>query len=385
MGKELKLSYEKNFSSQRPDGRYVCTMAAHMAMLRNTPPRLALPKSLTEETFSAWQNELKDTLKKQLRLPTATVQPPPKYFFSNQREGYRTEKWEFYPDDYSAVPFLVLIPDRATPTSPQPAVMCYLDACENKEYAAGEPLLQHPNCQQTKGSFPFAAEYAKNGIVTFVFDNPGIAECSVFSDPSLGETQSYIREILCHGLLESGMGYLGLTVFQRIQFMKWLDSFPYVDKNRLAIAAHGLGTEAAVSVGLLEDNIRALVFGNILKDPRQYYVSATEQNEQVMAQDIGKWHILPGKNGSFGYQDLCAAFAPRHLYLCNGSNEDLVNTVRRAYSLNNAESSLFCESSVKCTATLALKGLHKDEIYSPPTLNFNEECRFLKNALRQID
>ena len=376
---ELKLSYDEHFAP-RADGRYVCTMAAHMAMLRDLKPRLALPENLTPETFAAWQQDVKDTLFKQLRMPQVGPQPAPVKLYSQQRDGYRVEKWEFYPDDFTVVPFLVLIPDGACAEKPAPAVLCYLGSCECKEFAAGEPLLDHPNCQQNQGYSPFAREYARNGMVAFVFDTPGIGECSVQSPAELGATQSYIREILCHGLLETGIGYVGLTVFQRLQFMNWLDCFPFMDQNKIAIAAHDLGTESGIIVGLLEERIRGIVYGDILRDPRRQYVAVTEQDQQTMAQDTGKWHTLPGKRMTYGYPDLCAAFAPRHLHLCEGSNGEFVDTVRRSYEFCNAREALLVGATVKAGEILPTKGLWDQEVYGTPVLDTAIELKFLKKC-----
>lgn len=379
MAGELELTYEKNFAP-RADGRYVCTMAAHMAMLRDLKPRLALPENLTEESFATWQKEVKETLTKQLRMPQVGPQPAPVKLSTVQRDGYRVEKWEFYPDDYTVVPFLALIPDGATAETPAPAVMCYLGSTECKESAAGEPLLEHPNCQQTQGSSPFAQEYVQNGMVAFVFDTPGIGECSVLANPELGATQSYVREILCHGLLETGIGYVGLTVFQRLQFMNWLDAFPYADQSKLAIAARDLGTESAIAVGLLDDRIKAITYGDVLRDARRHYVAATEQPGPIMAQDVGKWHTLPGRMTAFGYPDLCAAFAPRHLMLCEGSNKEFVNIVRRAYGFCNAEDALLVGATAKIGVTLPLQGLHNEDIYAAPVQSIEKELRLLKKC-----
>ena len=381
MAGELELTYEKNFAP-RADGRYVCTMAAHMAMLRDLQPRLALPENLTEESFATWQQEVKDTLRKQLRMPQVGPQPAPVKLSVVQREGYRVEKWEFYPDDYTVVPFLALVPDSATEETPAPAVMCYLGSTENKEFAAGEPLLAHPNCQENQGASPFAQEYAQNGLVAFVFDTPGIGECSVLANPELGATQSYIREILCHGLLETGIGYVGLTVFQRLQFLNWLDTFPYADQDKLAIAARDLGAESAIAVGLLDARIKAIVYGDVLRDARHHYIAATEQPGPIMAQDVGKWHTLPGKMMTYGYQDLCAAFAPRHLRLCGGSNEEIVNTVRRAYTFCNADDALSVSPTAKIGVTLPLCGLHNEDIYAAPVQDTSKDLKLFQECFQ---
>ena len=56
----LNLTYEEHFKSHRPDGRFVSTFAAHMQWLRDLKPELALPEALTEESFAAWQQAVKE-------------------------------------------------------------------------------------------------------------------------------------------------------------------------------------------------------------------------------------------------------------------------------------------------------------------------------------
>jgi len=334
----LNLTYEKDFKSHRPDGRHVSTLAAHMEMLRNLKPDLSCPENLTEESFKAWQEKVKARCRELLCMPEPTPQPDPVMLSCVQREGYRVEKWEYYPDDYSAVPFLALIPDGASEEKPVPAVMCLLGSNHPKEYAAGEPCEGHPNF-----ATPHHADrnqmglyIVQNGMAAFVFDNPGIGECSVLADPAAGASQMYTRSVLCHGLLDSGIPYVGLTVFQRMQFLKHLKTLPYIDQERIAISSHSLGTEAAIFIGLLCDEIKGIVFNEDLHDDRRRFMCITEHPGERMFQNYGNWHIVPGQFASFGYQDMCAAFAPRYLGMTEGGADEFMHTITRAYEFCGA-------------------------------------------------
>jgi len=339
----LNLSYEEHFRSHRPDGRYVCSVAALMAQLRDMKPTLALPENLTKESFATWQQNVKDTLWRHLAMPEPTPQPAPVKLETHQRDGYRVERWEFYPDDYCAVPFLVMIPDEATEENKVPGVLCYLGSGANKEFVCDEPCDQHPN--RDGGKYPernkMGLHMVRNGMAAFVFENPGTAESSILTPPELGTTHMYTRTVLCHGLLEMGRNYVGYTVFQRLQFLNWMDMFPFVDQTKMGISSHSLGTEAAIAVGLLDPRIKAIVFNDFLHDDRRRYVAITEQKKEKMSQDIGNWHIMPGKFGTYGYQDMCAAFAPGYLSLNEGGSYEMTETVRRAYRLLDAENRFY--------------------------------------------
>ena len=336
------LSYEKNFAP-RADGRYVCTLAAKMARVRDTKPLLELPEELDAEKLEAWKREVRDKLRELLALPEPTPQPEPVLLSSVQREGYRVEKWEFYPDDYTAVPFLALIPDEASPENPVPAVMCFLGSNHNKEFIAGEPQIDHPNCLVTR--YPernrMGKYFAQNGMAAFVFDNPAIGETSVMGDPAFGETQYYSRVQLCAGYLQFGMNYLTVTVSQKLRFMEqFLCKQGYVDQKRIAVSGHSLGTEVGIMLSVLRDDISAMVFNDCVTDGARRFAGITEEPENQMSQDIGNWHTVPGMLKYFDLRELCAAFAPNPLALTEGAGNYSLEIIRRAYAAAGVEDKL---------------------------------------------
>lgn len=393
------MTYEEHFRSHRPDGRHVCTMAAQMAMFRDMKQELALPEKLDRQTFEEWRGKVQRKHTELLSLPGFTPQPDPVMLSCVQRDGYRVEKWEFYPDDYTAVPFLALIPDEASKTHPVPGVMCLLGSNHSKEFICGEEEIDHPNC---KGQVRFpdrnrmAVHLVKNGMAAFAFDNPGIGETSVLTDPAFGQTQGNTRVQMCHGYLDMGLNYPGITVFHKLCFMKHLERLEYIDQERIGISSFSLGTEAALGLGLMCDNIRAIVFNEFLHNDLRRYVAITEQEENNMIQNIGNWHIIPGRLRYFGFPELCAALAPKYLAMTEGGPDEFLNIVKRAYAVCDAEDRLqisyypaFADPASRTVHDdIPDHGLTREEFYTkysyclPPDHSFRAEpaIKLLKKA-----
>ena len=332
----MKISYETHYRSKRSDGRHTSTMAAFMERLRNTPASLALAEEYDAETYEAWRIALKRRVGELLRLDFFEVeakrQPTPMLISRVRREGYTVERWELYPDDYSVVPFLALIPDGASKEKPVPAVMCFPGSTFSKEFLAGEPLLDVANCHMQ--NYPdrnrMALYIVKAGMAAFAFDNPETAECSLPVERE-GDYGGKARVQLCHGLLQSGLSYFGLSTAQKLCALDFIKTLPYVDKERLGVSAHSLGCDDAMHVALLRDEIRAVVFNDLVADARQRYYATTEYEEAKMINDVGAWHVVPGAYMNYDRTDILAALAPRWLALNEGGAQYYLDKIRRAY------------------------------------------------------
>ncbi|MBQ7386786.1 MAG: hypothetical protein IJW03_01330 [Clostridia bacterium] len=341
----MKISYETHYKSLRDDGRHTSPMAALMERLRRTPAALEFQRNCSLEQFFAWREELKLKVRELLRLDVllseANRQPAPQMISSVQRDGYRVERWEMYPDDYSVVPFLALIPDGASEKNRVPAVMCFPGSTFSKEFISGEPLLDMANCHMDK--YPernrMALYIVKNGMAAFAFDNPETAECTLEIERE-GDFGGKARNQLCHGLLHSGFSYFGVSTAQKLVALAYIKTLPYVDNDRLAVSAHSLGCDDAMHVSLLCDEIRAVVFNDLVGDARQRYYATTEYDETRMCNDVGAWHIVPGAYMNYDRTDMLAALAPRWLALNEGGAEYYLDKIRRAYKLQNAEGRL---------------------------------------------
>ncbi len=322
----MKLTYEDNFKSEREDGRFTSSLAAQMEMLRHYKPILRLPDELTPEIFADWRDKVKNKTEKLLSLPERTPQPAPKLLSSVQRDGYRAEKWELYPDSYSAVPFFVLVPDGASAENKAPAVFCLPGAITSKEWLAGEPIIEG---KATFTKYPernhMAKHYAENGIVAFAFDHPEQCECSV------GEMRGRSSMQYAFGCLQYGGNYVGMQVFPLLLAIEFAKTFDFIDTSRLALSAHSLGTLPAAMLGLISDDIKAIVFNDFVCDTMSRFYAITELDEKDIHQFVIEWNIVPGFWRWLSVPDLLAALAPKYLACNEGGEEECLCNIRRAY------------------------------------------------------
>ena len=338
----MKITYETHYKSNRPDGRHTATMAAFLARLRDTSPELSMPEGLGREDFDTWRGAVKARAAELLRLDAllsdAKGQPSPVLLSSKARDGYRVERWEMYPDPYTAVPFLALIPDSASVDNPVPGVMCFPGSTFSKELLAGEELLPYPKCGMN--SFAdrnrMAWHIVKAGMAAFAFDNPATAECALDVDAT-ADYGSRARMQLCHGLIQSGFSYFGISVAQKLVALDFIKTLPYIDNDRLGVSGHSLGCDDTMYVALLRDEIRAVVFNDLVCDERQRYYATTEYDESKMCNNVGNWHEIPGYFASFTRPDVLAALAPRYLALNEGGAQFYIDKIKRAYRIFDAE------------------------------------------------
>lgn len=390
------LNWKNNFSP-RSDNRNIGTMAALMHSLRDQTAALAFQEEVCQspETFAVWKNKVILQLKNRLQMPPFTEEDPPVLLSSSPREGYTLERWEFYPDPYSAVPVLILRPDGLK--EKVPGVLCCPGSVASKELLAGEPVPENANMRRYK--FPDrncqALHCVKNGYIAAAIDNPGMGETAERADDN-EETQGRSRLKLVQGLINSGRNYLGLSVFQKLRFLEHFRKMPGVDPARLGIMGHSLGSECALCTALLDEGIKVLIYNDFVCDSRRRYVAVTElKNEEI--RDDGSWHFVPGMWQDFGFQDLLAAFAPKFLAINEGGAEEFLNTVRKSYEGNHVPERLqihyypkFADRE-KVQKNLPLYGLDHDGFYllysavDAPDHSFRPEAAvaMLKKAFAQ--
>jgi alpha/beta hydrolase family protein len=317
-------SGRKTFVSGREDGRFVDTAGFVHAYIKSHKPKLAFDPDMDAREFPVWRERLCQKVLELMAFPEVVPQPPPKRIKVEQRDGYQLQRWEAYPEPFSVVPFLMLVPDGTSTQSPAPAVMCFPGSSGSKESLAGEPELNNRKLkwsERKRRDNSFGLHYVRQGMIAVAIDNPTGAEAG---------SALRGRAEISRCMILAGRNYLGISVFHKTQILKWLAQQSYVDADRIATCGLSLGSDPADIVGLLNpDLIKAVIHNDFLCDWR-------EQTIAMNAYAATAWHVVPGMYAWFDAPDIQAALAPRFLLYTEGGRTPHINRVRAAYKMQGA-------------------------------------------------
>ena len=308
------------FSSDREDGRFTSSVGLIHAYLKHLKPKLAFDPRIKPQDFAAWRDAVREKIHELMGFPEFDQpQPPPKRLWTKQRDGYQLQKWEAYPEPYSVVPYLMLIPDGVSAQSPAAAAMCFPGSFSSKESMTEELELSGEPCSHRHAARNrMAWEYARKGIVSVAAENP-----------ATNETADSIRkgsyEFSVHAMW-AGRSYEGISVFQKHHILQWLKQQPYVDASRVATSGHSLGAKPALILGVLDPEVKAVVWNDGITNWRQRAVATNLER-------IGTFQYVPGMLAWFDYSDLQASLAPRPFLVTEGGRTLILEKIRQAYEL----------------------------------------------------
>lgn len=332
------MSDEKSdrWRSERDDGRHRTTEGFVHEYIKDHEPELSFDAGMSGGELEAWQREVKEKLYDLLTFPEfEEEQPEPKQLWSKPRDGYTVQKWEAFPEPKSVVPFLLLVPDQASPADPHPTVFCYPGSSKSKEYISGEEEADGAESDKFRYN-QMARHFAKEGYIAIAVENPITGELvPEAGDVSRGER----REIASANLIGYGRNYVGVSVYQKRRIIEWAKTLEMVDTDRLAVSGHSLGTEPAAIIGVLDDDIDALIFNDVLIHHRNRVI-AVNRPSNPYNDGGGIWHLIPEFYRWFDFPDLLAAFAPRKLFIGEGGVPDHIETVRKAYDILEKEENM---------------------------------------------
>lgn len=320
-------------TTDRLDQRYVSSRGIVHALLKRTVSECAFNPNFNLAEFRQWQQRLRGAMTEIMHHPQIENLPVPHLIHSEQKDGYRLEKWEAYPLPDAVVPYLVLIPDGVNENNPAPAIMCIPGSGETKETAAGQPEL-HPRFQEDEPyeRWIIALPYVKKGLVAVVVDNPGAGEASDLERYTIAPDYQY--EAVARYLLELGWSYLGYSSYVDMHILNWMKKQKFINNERIIISGFSLGTEPLMVMGALDSSIYGFIFNDFLCRTLERAIVLTEPDKygrRPFPNSIR--HLIPNFWCKFDFPDIVASFAPRPIIFTEGGLDRDLDMVQKAYQI----------------------------------------------------
>ncbi len=237
------------FQTNRTDGRFVSSRAVAHQLMKELEPAFSFRPSMQAADFKTWQKHVRLQMEQLMKHPQLQNLPDPVCIRTEQRDGYRLEKWEAYPLPACVVPFLVLIPDNLDEKHPSPAVLCIPGWGGTKEELAGEPQLYAPDKPTKESKNSMAYQYVKAGLIAVAVDNPGSGELADLETEA--KSYAYDFQTFARSLLELGWNYLGYSSYTNQHILNWMKHHPLMRKDRLIVSGFSFGTEPLMALGNL--------------------------------------------------------------------------------------------------------------------------------------
>lgn len=370
--------------TDRPDGRFLSTYGVVHAMLSHIKPECAFQPDMTYEEFREWQHKVRKSMQEIMKFPEVKDIPSPKRLYSKQRDGYKLEKWEFYPLPQCVSTFLVLTPDSLR--QPVPAILCIPGSGGSKEGLAGEPgvaLKLNDDYQNPKVTM--ARNFAKAGYVAVAVDNPAAGESSDLERYARGRNYNY--DLVSRVLLELGWSYLGYTSYLDMQVLQWMKTQSYIRKDRIIVSGFSLGTEPLMVLGTLDTSIYAFVYNDFLCHTQERALVMTAPDKtgtRPFPNSIR--HLIPDFWRKFNFPDIVASLAPRPVILTEGGLDRDLNLVRAAYKMTGHLENVeihhypkYADPHSRTDIKALPEGLDRDEFYK--LVNVDGANHYFKSEL----
>jgi len=295
-------------------------------MYKNNKPKLDFDPNMTTSEFMIWKSNVIHKAKELMQYPDNMFDNPVvNHITTKHRDRYRIEKYEIQPEPDLWIPFLVLIPDNACKENKAPAVMCCPGSATPKETLCGEDFSDFSYQPATDTwKYPYAnaqaLHFVKKGMVAVASDNPGTGE----------QEGTYNRNQLSLKMIMKGRNYVGLTVMYRQAILNWIKKQEYVDRNKIGLTGHSLGTESTMFLSLFDDDIKAVVHNDFVASNYQRIISCYPPDNFIYG---AFWHMVPNMHEWLSFVELLAACAPKKLLVSEGGvTSDLLKIVK-AYEI----------------------------------------------------
>lgn len=287
-------------------------------------------------TFENWRSEARKQVEATMQLAPP---PPTDYVYDiiarEQRDGYEALKIRFSINKWEKVLAYLLVPDNATASSTQPAVLLLHD--HGAHFTIGKEKMIRPFgvdslitadaedwVHRCYDDIYVGDELAKAGYVVLCTD------ALFWGDRGRKEGARYdSQQALSANLLQMGTSWGAWITWDDIRSAEFLAHLPMVDANNIGCLGFSMGSYRAWMASALTDVIKACAAICWMNDTEHLMTLTNNQNKGGSAYSM----LVPGIRNLMDYADVAALACPKPSLFFNGYNDKLfpVDGVENAY------------------------------------------------------
>ncbi len=285
-----------------------------------------------DKDFSVWRQEAKEALFQCMAPATPETDFNAEVIDTEQRDGYKVQKICLNLSEFSRVLAYLLTPDG---NGPFPAVVMLHD--HGAHFSIGKEKMVRPfhvadtiiadaddwavKCYDGQYTGDY---YAKNGYVVLATD------ALFWGDRGRKEGVRYdSQQALSANLLQMGMSWGALIVWDDIRSVDFMASLPYVDTEKIAALGFSMGAHRAWMTAAASNKVKAAVAVCWMNTTDSLMTLTNNQNKGGSAYSM----IIPNLRNYMDYPHVASIACPKPMFFINGTRDKLfpVEGVKEAY------------------------------------------------------
>ncbi len=268
------------------------------------------------EDFAEWREAARKTLLDCLQPAPPATDFAMEVTATEQRDGYRAEKIAFNVSGYSRVPAYLLVPDG---DGPFPAVLLLHD--HGAHFSIGKEKMVVPfgvaDSVRTDADDWAEKCYDKQYVGDYLASHGYVVLAAValfWGERGRKEGVNYdSQQALSANLLQMGMSWGALIVWDDIRSAEFLSGLPSVDKNRVGAMGFSMGAHRAWMLSAATDVVKAAAAVCWMNTTDSLMTLTNNQNKGGSAYSM----IIPGIRNQMDYPHVASIACTKPMLFIN--------------------------------------------------------------------
>jgi dienelactone hydrolase len=272
------------------------------------------------KNYEEWQKEARAITLSFMMTPPPKTDFDPKIISREKKDGYETQKLVLNISSFNRIPAYLLIPEGK---GPFPAIILMHD--HGAHYSIGKEKVVEPvdvpkeiydDAKAWIGQYYeghwVGDDFAKQGFVVLAIDALFWGERGR-KEGVLNEAQ----EILAVNLLQMGMSFSGIMFYDDLRSLEFLETLPFVDKNRIGATGWSMGGRRAWTLSGLTDKLKASACVCWMATTKSLMVVG---NNEVQGQNSHSM-VIPGIANWLDIPDIASMACPKPTLFIAGDHD----------------------------------------------------------------